>query len=317
MSATNITQSQAAHYRQSFVDNVTMVAQQMRSRLRGAVTEMICSGDSHRVASLLDGPAYQRRAGFKRNNEDHQAQFSARYLNFPDEIYSEQYIDRPGVLQMVTDPTSDIIRVHTAKVMQGWDDVILGLRPDGGSFTVAYGGILGVAQSGTTAQRTNTALPAGNFVAATVGGGGSATGLNLDKILQIVEDLRAAEFGMDDAIDPIYAAISPKRVTDLLKIAASTGVENIFDRGQLQAGKPTPLVGVNWIMTNRFAVDESGHEMVPFWTKGNIKLGIWQDTTANLDIDIHSNRTPHAQVKFRADCVRVQDAGVRVALCTR
>jgi hypothetical protein len=295
-------------HRQTYGDNVMMVAQQLQNPLRAAVTEKACTGVAHRVADLVGTGEYLVAEARARTNPENPSKLTARWLVRPDKLESGQYIDEEDKLDLAMDPTSHFVRDHTARVNRGVMDRILGVKKVGANFEIAHGGILGKVNEGKN-PGTATDLPAGNYIAA------SATGLTIDKMIEVKEDLAMADFGIEDD-DPLYALIGPKQVTNLLKIAdASSSSLNAFAIDQLKTGKPTPLMGMTWIVTNRLPKNADGHRLCPVWSKRNIVAGFWQDIQGDMWNDTHAKKLPYVYVSARLDCARAQDGGVRVITC--
>lgn len=305
-------QNVEAHHRLTYSDNVMMVAQQKANRLRPAVTvKSGLTGEAHSVADLFGALDYSRVGPRVRTNPENQAQGSRRWLVRPDEfIYAGQYIDKEDKWDTAMDPTGSIVATQVATVERGVFDTILGIVPKSdGSFEVGLGGILGTAVSGKR-KETSSALPSGNTVAS-----GSA-GLTLDKLREAKKDMKLAEFGMEDD-DPLYGVITPNQEDDLLAIAAATASSlNQFSIEQLRTGKPTMLMGINWICTNRLPVNSSSERLVPIFSKKNICLGFWEETNGDIWNDTHAQNLPYARTRAMCDAVRIQDGGVRVIACT-
>lgn len=295
-------------HRDNYAGNVVMVAQQLQNHLRPAVTEQRCTGAAVAVSDLVGAGEYLVSEERSRRNPENPPRLSRRWLVRPDKIESGQYIDEEDKFDLAMDPTSHFVRDHTAKVNRGIFDRILGIKKVGDAYEIAYGGILGRATEGKR-PGTATDLPSGNTIAH-----GSA-GLTLTKLIEVKEALGLADFGIETD-DPLYCAITPKQVSNLLNIAAATGAAlNQFELEQLKTGKPTTLMGMTWIITNRLPKNSAGHRLCPVWSKRNIVLGIWADIQGDMWNDTSAKKLPYCYVSARVDCVRVQDAGVRVIPC--
>lgn len=293
--------------RLTYSNNVQMVAQQMGNPFRAGVTELRCTGEAHRAAALVGQtePIVAESRG--RRNIENPIGMTSRWLIRPDEIVTGQYLDEEDKFDMAMDPTSVLFKGHMVSIQRVVGDRILGIKKDGANYQVAYGGILGKASSGKRAE-VQTDLPPANILAA------STSGLSLEKLIQVREDLGKADFGIDG--DELYCAITPSQVTDLLNIAALTSTNlNAFTLEQLKTGQPTTLMGMTWVVTNRLPVNQAGDRMCPVWSKRNIMLGVWKDITGDMWPDPHARNKPYMEVAARVDCVRAEDAGVRVILC--
>jgi hypothetical protein len=298
-----------AHHIQTYRDNVLMVAQQMRGRIRPAITDVPASGEAVAASDLVGRVRASRVSPTERRNVENVPENSRRWLVFPNPVKSGQYISTAEKLQRAMDPTSTYVQAHTAAVVREIDDIALGIiEGDEGSFSISTGGILGAAVVGKNPGAGTSSLPSACYTL--VGG----TGLTLPKLMEAKERLNKDEFGVDDD-DVLYCAITPKQVTDLLTIADGDGASlNAFQQLQLQSGKPTTLLGMTWIVTNRLPLVD-GDRYCPIWSKKNIVMGVWQDIQGEMWNDTHADYQPYARVQAFVDAVRVQDRGVHVIIC--
>lgn len=297
------------HHKLMYSDNVVMVAQQLKNPLQGMVTEVACTGEAKSVADLVNQLEYEYGEERTRRNSENPASGSRRWLVFPPEIKSGQYIDREDKFLTATDPTGVYVRAHTAAVTRGVGDRILGIRKSGSQFEVVDGGILGKAREGKT-PGVGAALPSGQYMPV------GTTGLTLDKLRLAVKTLNLADWGMEDNQDELYCAITPYQTDDLLAIAIATGTAlNAFQVDQIKEGKPTKLMGINWRFMNRLPKDGAGSRLCPVWAKRNIIAGFWEQIHGAMWNDTHADNLPYAKVSARLDCVRAEDSGVIVIEC--
>lgn len=296
-----------AHHVTMYRDNVQMRAQQLKNPLRAAITEAPAHGEAVSASDLVGAVEAQEMEGRDRRNIENVPQNSRRWLVFPTEIRSGQYFDTEDKLRQIRDPQSKGINAHTAAVNRGIADRIMGVKfRSKGNFDLRPGGILGGAVDGKTPGSVRTDLPPGNFIAH------GGTGLTLPKLLTAKERLGINDYGLEDE-DEMFCAITPRQVTDLLNIAAATGASlNQFDIDQLKTGKPTTLVGLTWIVTNRMYRTQTGVRWCPIWSKKNIIAGFWKDITGDIWEDTSANKTPYRRVNAFVDVVRVEDEGVQV-----
>lgn len=298
-----------AHHKLTYANNAVMVAQQLANPLRGAVTIVSPTGEAQRVSDLLMKKKAQKGTDYGRNNPDNRSKRDARWLVRPEVLHDGELIDTIDKWDMAMDPTSSLVRNSIAAVERGVFDAILGIEEDSaGAFAVAGSGIFGLATSGKRPS-TSTALPAGNTI---VHGG---TGLTLDKLRKARKDMKKADFGIEDN-DPLWCAITPDQEDDLIGIAAASGPAlNAFNIEQLRSGKPTSLLGINWILTNRLPKNAGGQRMIPLWSKSNVICGFWQDVESRIWNDTSKQNLPYIYTSAYVDAVRVQDGGVRVIEC--
>lgn len=297
------------HHRLMYANNVVMVAQQMRNPLADAVTSIRATGEAMSAADLLGSLEYVYGEGRTRTNTENPISGTRRWLIRPDEIKSGQYIDDEDKFDMAMDPTSNFVQAHTKAVIRGCMDRIVGVRKLNGAYSVVDGGILGSAIEGKRPGSSGTALPGSQIIA--VGG----TGLTIDKMRTAILTLNQADFGLEDD-DPLYCLISPVQKDNLIAIAqASTTPLNAYNIEQLKNGKPSTLMGINWVVSNRVPKDASGNSLCPIWSKQNVVEGVWQDVEGDMWTDPHADNKPYVRVRTRRDVVRLQDKGVVVMTC--
>ncbi|MDZ7919980.1 phage capsid protein [Rhodoferax sp.] len=294
----------------NYADNVIMVAQQMKDPLIGAVTVVPVSGEAVRVADLINAKRYGRQSLRSRVNGENPTTATARWLVMPEEeIFSAQYIDKADKWKMANDPTSNFMKADVAAVTRGYTDTVMGLQEtDTGTYEVAYGGLLGIAREGKS-PGVGTPLPAGQILAA------AGLGLTLDKLRTARKMMKIANFGIDQVMDPLYGAITPEQEDNLLGIAAASGANlNTFEIEQLKEGKPTRLLGITWIVTNRLPKAANIRTCV-LWSKANIIVGEWEPINGQMWPDPHVNNLPYIKTCTTIDAVRAQDKGVVAILC--
>lgn len=307
------TQNVEPHHKLTYADNVQMVAQQLQNPIVPAVTVVQGTGAAMRAADFINKKKASRGEARSRRNPENPATTSSRWLVFPEQpIESGQYIDKEDKWKMANDPTSAFMKADVAAVTRAYADTILGIdEVQDGVFQVAFGGILGTARSGANyaPDAVATALPGAQVQAP------GGVGLTLDKIRIAVKRLKQADFGIDGMMDPLYAAITPEQEDNLLGIAAASGANlNTFNIEQLRSGKPTMLVGVNWILTNR--LPKVGNiRSIPIWAKTNIIVGEWEQINGQMWNDTSAKNLPYIYTSCRIDAVRGQDKGVQVIEC--
>ena len=297
------------HHMLAYANNVQMVTQQIKDPLRDAVTMITGKGDSIRVTDLLGEKDYRRNPDRDRTNPDNPSKRTARWITRPELIHDGEVIDRSDMFDLMMDPTSSLMRSTVIGIERGIMDSILGVyKQANGLFGLSGTGMLGRAMEGKRGT-TQVALPASQTI---VNGG---TGLTLTKLRTMKKRMRAANFGLD-ADDQVYGLISPFQEDDLLAIAAATGANlNTFNVEQLREGKPSRLMGINWITTNRLPYSAASIRMCPFWSKKNVIAGMWQDVEGQMWNDTSKLNLPYVYASACADAVRVEDGGFFVIEC--
>lgn len=300
-----------AHERLQYTNSVLMVAQQTRDPFAGTVTDVNANGEAQDASDLYDAGEYSYGEDRSRRNPENPVTGDKRWLIRPPIIESGQYIDHEDKFDTARDPTSTFVTIHTRRVVRGKADRTLGIRKDAsGLFRITDGGILGKSHSG---KRPGAAvdLPSSQFVPV------GTSGLTVAKLRDAILELRKNEFGME-ADDQLYCAITAKQIDDLLGIAETEGTAmTAFQKEQLMSGKPTVLLGMNWVLTNRLPMKDGSDtiRLCPIWSKANIARGIWQDIKGDMWNDTSAKNKPYVHVGAYIDSVRLQDKGVVVLEC--
>lgn len=301
------------HHKLKFTGNVQMVAQQVANPIRGAVTIVTAEGEAQDAADLIGKKEYQEGEDHSRTNPDVTSGRSRRWLIRPTVIETGEYISKETKFDQAMDPSSKLVRNNVLAVERGVGDRILGVRRKaGGGFEVSGSGILGLVNEGKRPGSTQ-GLPTGNYIAHNAAGG--TTGLNTEKLRMATEAMELEDFGLETE-DEIFCMISPKQKTDLLNLALATKTQlNQFDLKQIETGKPTTLLGITWLFSNRLPVDANGYRLCPLWSKANIVCGMWQDVQGRMWNDPSAKNLPYIYVDAYPDATRIEDGGVRVIRC--
>lgn len=308
-----------AHHKLTYAANVQLATQQTRNQIAEAATIKPASGEAMSVADFVGKVDYVRGEARSRRNTENPVGTSRRWVVYDaaNEIKSGQYIDKEDKFKTATDPTSMFITAHTAAVVRGYQDQLLGIEKQNGVFRIERGGLYGIAREGKTPGNVGTPLPSEQYLSAT------SDALTVARIIEAVEKLNLADYGIDMAMDPLYGLISPKQKSDLLRIAnaSANGGKTPFDVAQLERGEPTMLMGVNWIMTNRIPVGRPGEtgankRLVAIWSKANLLGGEWEAINGKMWNDTSADDLPYARVRCNLDAVRAEDPAVVIIPCT-
>lgn len=299
-----------SHHKEMYSRNVMLIAQQTRSVLMGTVTEVPATGEAQDAADLFGKVKYQRSNARNRRNVEVKTPRNRRWLVRPEDfIVAADYIDKAEKFDTAYDPTSKFVQGFTAAVTRGWDDTIFGIdEPEDGVFEVVGSGILGLANEG---RRPGTAvpLPSSQYVPH------GSSGLTVGKLREVKLALNKADFGLEST-DPLFAAITPQQVDDLLAIAEAEGTAMTPSmKEELRTGKPVGLIGMTWVVTNRLPFNAAEKRLCPVWSKNNVVAGVWQGIMGETWNDTHADNLPYAKVSAMLDCVRLQDKGVVVMEC--
>jgi hypothetical protein len=297
-----------AHHKLMYANSVTLVTQQRKNPLEGTVMMTPARGEAQSAADLVGAGEYAYGEDRSRRNPEMPVDGTRRWLVRPPVIESGQHIDTEDMFATATDPTSTFVTIHAGRIVRGKADRIMGVRKIDGAYVVADGGILGSSIEGKRPGAA-TALPSSQIMAH------GGTGLTIDKVRAAIKQLRLNDFGLEDD-DPLYAAVTPTQMDNLLAIAAQAGNTagsglNPFTIEEMQTGRARPLLGITWLMTNRVPLNAAGtHRLIPVWSKKNIAVGVWQDIQGDMWNDTSAKNKPYVYCSAYIDAVRIEDKGV-------
>lgn len=308
-------QTVEAHHRSTYAANVELVAQQMQNPLRACVTTVTATGEAQSMADLIGAKEYIEAEDYSRRNPENSPKRTRRWLIRRNSIEDGDYITKEERFDQTQDSSSKLVENSVLTVERGVYDRILGVkRDDAGVFRIATGGIMGDVAEGKTPD-SRTVLPSGNYIGVQVGGGGSNTGLNAEKLRAGCEGMELEDFGLETDQE-IFGLISPKQKTDLINLALATkGALDPFQLEAIRSGKPGTLLGINWKFSNRVPYDANGHRLIPLWTRDNVVAGFWQDVIGDMWNDTNAKNLPYYFTDANLDAGRIEDKGVRIIRC--
>jgi hypothetical protein len=257
------------HYVLSFSTNLALLLQQQGSKLRSYITSGTYRGESaspvDQVAPVEMQPIVSIFGPMPRVD----AAVDRRWVD-PNAFGLPQLIDRFDKLKILTEPESVYTRNAMFAAGRKMDDVIIA------AFT-------STAKTGKQGG-TNTPILPGNTVS--VGVGGAASGMNVDKLKRARRILLGHE--VDPESDPITVGITAQQEENLLNEiqVISTDFFKVGDRPVLESGRLKSFLGMNFVQIERLATgtdDAAGtSRSCPVWAKSGMHLGIWNDIQVEI-----------------------------------
>lgn len=256
---------------QQFGSNVTHIAQQGKSRLRGKVIEENITGDSAYMEQMAPTAARKvttRHADSPIMNTQHLRRRVAPY----DYDWGD-LVDKLDKLKLLIDPESNYAKAGGMAMKRGQDDEIIAAY-----FSSAYTGHSGSTvltwPNGNSESTPNA--PAGTVVAVndwTYGTGSGNIGLTVSKLISASVALDAAE---GDEEEERYILIKAKHKGQLLSTTEVTSADYNTVRA-LYDGKIDTFMGFTFVHSERLQQNSSSQDRVPAWRKSAMGLGINQD----------------------------------------
>ena len=245
---------------EQYSSNVSMLAQQMGSKLRGAVDVETVRG-KHAFFDQIGVTAAGARSTRHGNTPQIDTPHSRRRVGLADYEWAD-LVDDLDKVRMLVDPTSSYAKAAAAAMNRSIDDVII----------AAIGG---QAQTGVSGG-TNQALPTASKFATT----DQSDGLTIAKLLSAKHFLDAGD--VDPSIKR-YIVCGAKQIQDLLGTTSVTSADFNTVKA-LASGQVDSFLGFQFIMSNRLSMDatHSTDRLCFAFTEDAVKLAIGADVKAKI-----------------------------------
>lgn len=278
---------------EQFQTNVGMLLQQQESRLRGACTPYALHGEAAEVLEQFGETAAV--SGLPRHSDTPNLDVPQdRRWCYPTDVEWGILEDQQDKLRLLIDPEGPYSKAGVAALNRGIDDIIVAA-------------MFGNANTGKTGATVVT-FPAGQVVANTIGGSGSAVGLNVAKMREARRLLRKAEVDFEN--EQVFAGLPANKENDLL--AEAQVIDQDFnDKPILSNGKLTGYLGISFIHTERFVGGARNGDgapyQIPVWVKSGIGLGIWNDINASVDKRPDKRNAYQVYLKMTVGATRLEE----------
>ena len=239
--------------------NIQMLSQQMGSLLRDAVrNESVVGKDAYfdqigKVTAILKT---SRHSDTPQIDTPH----SRRRCSISDYEFAD-LIDQQDKVRLLIDPTSSYAKAAAYAMGRAMDDVIIAAA-------------LGSANTGVSGG-TAVALPAGNIVAANLGG----TGMNIAKLASAKNILDTGD--VDPSIKR-HIIVSPTEIADLLNNTTVTSSDFNTIKA-LVHGEIDSFMGFKFHVSNRLVDNGAANTQCIAFAEDGILLGVGKDVTARID----------------------------------
>lgn len=282
------------HYIQTFKDNVMLLSQQTESVLSPYVTVQPCSGAGAAVADQY-GSVLARKKIARHEDTKYSDTPRARRCLVPQEYYSAELVDKSDMLRMLSDPQSQLVKVHVAAMNRAKDSEILK--------SVFASALIGEQPtSGMVAYDTN------NDIATDVDLVGTPSGLSPFKLVKAKGRLLRNKVDLGSTVPSCF--INTKAWEDMFG-------QSQFISGDFNSGKPLTsastaigYAGANLVPIEHddFPVNGTTDWQCPYFVKDGVVLGVWQDL--EVEVSKHPLKVSSWEVKCTARfaATRVEEA---------
>ena len=245
---------------EQYSSNVTMLSQQMGSKLRGSVDVETITG-KNAFFDQVGVTAAQIRTSRHGDTPQIDTPHSRRRLSLADYEWAD-LVDDVDKVRMLIDPTSSYAKAAAAAMNRSIDDVIITAMNASANTGVAGG--------------TSTALPSTQKTATS----DQSDGLTIAKLLS------AKKIMDNNDVDPSlkrYIVCGPQQISDLLGTTSVTSADFNTVRA-LSTGEVNSFLGFEFIMSTRLNKDatNTSDRLVFAYTEDAIKLGIGKDIAAKI-----------------------------------
>lgn len=251
-------------YSQQYQSATELVAQQLRPRFVGLFTPMTAVGQTATVVNLVDvGEAEDR-------NELYTPMVPS------DVVHSRPWVYPVNCDKMVLFDSIEQMQTNANPQSEYVSGIVSAInRKEDGEALRAFFANRNVGQSGTISEAFGTFNGNSTSRVISVDVGGTASGLNVEKIQALLESMRSVEVGLDEG-EEISIAISPKQERNLMNeievISSDFTMKRIMDSGTMVG---SGYMGINWVLVNKYLLDGTGYERVPAWTKRGMSFCTW------------------------------------------
>tara|TARA_B100001175_G_scaffold290829_1_gene275558 strand:- start:30 stop:905 length:876 start_codon:yes stop_codon:yes gene_type:complete len=273
---------------EQYSSNVSLLSQQMGSKLRSSVDEESVVG-KNAFFEQIDSTAAVLRTSRHGDTPQIDTPHSRRRVSLADYEWGD-LIDDSDKIRALVDPTSAYARNAAAAMNRAMDDVIITA--------------MNASASTGVAGATSTALPSGQKTATS----DQSDGLTIAKLLSAKKILD------ENDIDPSrkrFIVCGPQQISDLLGTTSVTSADFNTVRA-LSTGEVNSFLGFEFIMSTRLNKDATNttDRLVFAYTEDAIKLAIGKDVKANISERADKSYSTQVYYCMSLGAVRMEEKAV-------
>lgn len=285
------------HYAASFTTNMELLLQQRTPRFMGTVDVGMYTGESGQVVKQFGEVEFQDRLTRNEDTTFSDILHKQRWV-YPNDYDLALPVDKIDEIRMLNSPLSPYVEAMRAAYARKWDDEVIGAF-----FASAKTGKNG---SKSTAFDTNNVVPVG-------AGAGGATGLNVEKLIQVRQKMREAE--IDFTVETPHVAVSAAQISDLLRQVETTSGDYAALK-RLESGEIDSFMGFRFIPTQRLPVDSNSYRRLPVWVPSGIHLGTWNGLSTKIGERPDKKYITQVYMDCHMGATRTQEAKVYEIKCS-
>ncbi len=250
------------HYYDKYSDDTAHLLQNMGDKFKDTMVVKSLEGEGANFINQY-GETEAREDDSRRGETPHMDVPRYRRWVFPRTVEWGHLVDQRDVIRTLGDPTQAVQKAGVMAVARKID------------LTVIIPAFFATAKTGQNGE-TDVTFPSSQQVTAATGGGGSATGLNLEKFRAAHEILQINEApGPDDeGYEQPISIITPKQNRNLLADYQAASKE--FQNGVVIMGQYVREVyGTRILVRNGLELNGSTERRCPLYLKSGMGLGLW------------------------------------------
>lgn len=254
----------SALYSQQYTDAVELAAQQTMAMLAPLCTPVSVTGKAATVVNLVDAIEVDERTTrldditFKDPNH-------RRPWVFPHTYDAAVPFDDLDAVRTNANPTSEYVQALVAAMNRKHDSAVATAFFADRIISTASGG-----------DNVTDSFAAGQQVGVNVGG--TASGLNVEKLQEGIRLFRVNEVDLDQ--EQLCVALSPRQEKDLANEIEVISTD--FFGGYFRTRSLDGFLKIRFIVTNRLPTDGSSYRRVPMWTKRGMAFATWKGTRIDV-----------------------------------
>jgi len=244
-----------AFYSQQYASAVELLAQQLTPKVASLFTPMTAVGKAATVVNQIDAFEADERSSLYDNIVFGSVTHNRPWV-YPRHFDKAIPFDSIEQMQMNANPTSEYVQGVIAALNRKMDDEAIR----------AFFADRNVGEAGSTTDSFSSSYQVGVNV------GGTASGLNVEKIQNALQILRENEVEGEQ----LNCIISPKQERNLMNEIEVTSsdftAKMIIDKGTMFG---SGFMGINWVISNRLLTDASSYRRIPFFTSKGMSFCTW------------------------------------------
>lgn len=279
-----------------YKDTITLLAQQMTTRLRESV--------------MVDTDFKSEKKFYDQYAADNLIEIMSRYADTPIQLPDHRrrmvtprffvgntLEDPTDAKQMIIDPKSAYMQAKQAAAGRKVDDIIIG----------AFGSASFTGQNGTV----STSFLGANQIASTVGGGGSATGLNKAKVLRAKRLLDAGEVDKEERF-MVHSAIQMEDLLNVTEVASS----DFNTVKALVEGTLNTWIGFTFRHSERLLTNGASARLLYAWQKKGMQLAVANEAEGRVTERPDKNYAWQVYLRICLGATRLEEARVVELACS-